>query len=154
MESVEKVLQVRKTMDDRDVRPVRLVVKGLPESDESEADVRREEDIRRIVDTFDIERKDIIPSFHTGKKNEERPRFVILRIGNKERRDAILKKNSRIEGQIKMRPDLSPEDRNAEKEFFRGLGEAKKNAEPGTVFRVRGPPATRWFETVRPGRNR
>lgn len=44
--NVETVFQkVQKTISDREVRAVILLVKGLPESDASEANERREDDI-------------------------------------------------------------------------------------------------------------
>lgn len=106
-----------------------------------------------MVDIFDIEKEDIVSAFRTGKKNEESPRFVVLRFVNKEKRDDILKKSAKKEGSIKIRPDLSPEERQAEKAFFDGLKEAQKDAEEGAVFRVRGPPGARWFERSHKNKN-
>ena len=69
-----------------------------------------------------------------------------VRLSSLDVRDTVLRRGSAVPG-VRVRPDLSREERDHEEQFFRQLGE-KKEKNPGKIYRVKGPPGRRYFVEV------
>lgn len=136
--------EVRKTFDERAQRRCNLVVRDLPESQAEGSDVRKEEDTFGAIRALGVSDDDVQSTFRAGKKrNDEKPRPLIVRLKSVELRDRLLRHGR--DG-VRLGPDLCKKDRDFETEFFKDL-EEKKKEQPGLVFRVKGPPGARWLET-------
>lgn len=137
---------VRKSVDDMLDRKFNVIIRDLSEcSEESTPEDRKSKDIQRIARALQIDPKNVTNAFRAGRKRDDplNPRIVVVRLRTPEIRDDVLNRGKRQQG-LRIGPDLTREEREADKEFFEKL-EKKKEEEHGRVFRVGGPPGRRWI---------
>ena len=141
--------KVCKSFDDMENKKFNIVVRDLAESNDEDPSVRREQDCENVSLKLGIDIEDIETSYRPGKKipDAERPRILIVRLRTIKVKESILRKGVRQQG-LRVGPDLTKEERDAEEGFFQKLNELKIKSEPGVVFRIRGRPGHRRIEKV------
>lgn len=112
--------------EERDRRKNNLVLWNIPESDKTESEERKLEDLKKVEETvhkvMSVEEGEFINPIRIGKVGGSKPRLLKVTVRNQEKRGNILRHASRLNHNVKnpeeriyINPDLTPQEREREK---------------------------------------
>ena len=128
---------------DREKRKANLVIHNLPEQEGNSLAERSEKDLAlftsMIKDVFKL-RVSSSRSFRVGKKQENRPRLLIVTLDNPSSKHDILKcapqlRNSAEYGNIYITPDLTQKEREVNRKLREELESRRKAGESNLIIR-------------------